>query len=258
MRATIRSLICLVLLGATSAPAGAQTTVPHATDVAGDANGILTPMWNGGLVGFLIEQVTGDRDPLGPGTPSPVSEDQADLRSLTFATDHIAVPVGDDGIDYRATGLSIRFTTTSPPFGDPALRFGVKLFIAPPEGEICRAGVSGFVGQMEEWVDGSARFTGEVDAWGSLCPPNRSAPEPRWTTRVNGASNTITITFPFDSLTSAERNLLGVGAVIYGARGFTAPSLFSVGYLDATPTAEPFEVGSDVPPDVPCTSGCPG
>lgn len=253
MRSRTRWMVCIAAV-VLAVPAGAGATSPHATDVAGDANGIMTPVWNGGLIGWLIETATQDRDPLGNGTPGPVSEDQADLRSLTFATDYVAVPVGDDGIDYRATAFMVHMTTTAPPTGDPALGFAVKVFLVPLEGEVCRAGLYGHVGDWTTAPDGSARYVGEVDAWGSQCPPNRDVPDPRWTTQVDPARSEITIRFPFDSLTGGERRVLGEQALVYGARAYTASSLHQ---LDATETAEAFEIGSDVPPDVPCTRGCP-
>jgi hypothetical protein len=84
---------------------------------------------------------------------------------------------------------------------------------------------------------------------------------------IDATQKAVVMELPFDRLTPAERGLLSsallmniqgstrtnfsVTAPVAGTAGATAPQ------FDQTPMGNPWGVGSDVPPDVPCTTNCP-
>ncbi|MEA2433412.1 MAG: hypothetical protein QOG54_869 [Actinomycetota bacterium] len=102
---------------------------------------------------------------------------------------------------------------------------------------------------------------GEV-RWRGLsntCPQgNSGVTDSEWTSTI--VSDGLVVALPFESMTSQDLEILGPGRVIgnpsASVRVLMGPS--SALALDETAQGADFEVGSDVPADVPCTEGCEG
>lgn len=214
------------------------------TDPLGDANGITN---------------------LQPDT-RPASYDPADMRTVRVETTYDATPIGDDGIDYEPTGVAIRIGTTATPDAPEEAPHTVYRYATRIDGlevhleaEVFREpgeparGIS-FIHVTDGCTGGSG------PCW------SRS----RGTAEIDPERKEIVLRFPFAALDAEEMALLGAGNVLVAPRGETAVSLGSttvqVGQrylierearLDLTVRGGDFRVGSDVPPDVACTSGCP-
>ena len=237
---TIAAILALAV------PAGAEDLAPQITDIAGDANVV-----NG--QGF--EDITG----VNPSQPNDTANyKRADLRAVRFETAYTAVPVGADGIDYQATGLKIHVTTTDVPGSDgPTLIYRINTT------------VSGCASFLQSYLRGAT--SAPVDAanntlqWRQLdagCPDGvKTVTNAAWTTTVDAASKTLTMTFPFSSLTPAQQVAMSVGDGYLGLPAGevrTQLATATAPLIDATPAyEEDYIIGSDVPADVPCTLECP-
>lgn len=240
----VRTLLFALAVLALAVPAGAEGTA-HIVDIAQDANVI-----NG--------QGLGDLTGVDPSQPNDVaSYAPADLREIRFETAYSATPVGFDGIDYTATALKIHVTTTATPKSDgPTLIYRIN------------TAVNGCASFLQSYIRGAA--SAPVDTanntlqWRQLdagCPDGvKTVTNAAWTTTVDDATKTLTMTFPYASLSEAQLATMGVDAYLGAPHGEVRTQLATATapLIDDTPAAEEdFTIGSDVPADVPCTVGCP-
>lgn len=274
--------VALLLLVATGFPAATAETAPHITDIAGDANGIGKQGFGCNSPGPLPPICLGDQVPLGHVSTGPASYGPADLREVRFETPYEAVPVGDDGIDYRGTGFAFHIRTEATPASDAAtlvysLRGGLnncwswfKVFIRGP-----LSPASDPSDRAVEWGQAKSPYSGDCPD-GVLAHVRMTSPD----VEIDPERRELTVTFHLASLPQAHRPyfepgvVLGagweLGAEAAGPRVFVAPLVKGtevVGLsslypgqrprIDETPTGAPFVIGSDMPEDVPCTSGCP-
>lgn len=248
----------LIALFALSTPAvgwpgeqaeGSQVVV----DIAGDANGV-------NAVG--VEQDT-----------RPASYGPADLLHGAVETTYVAIPVGDDGIHYEPTGLRVRLGTLEPP-NLPEYPPGV----AGPSIFRLVSNIDGLTVRLDASVhretDGSLdaiayiHVTDGCFGGGGPCWRQSRA---SWKASIDPAQKAVILFFPFEELNGEGLALLGPGNAITAPRGETVLSysrttiqaggqflILERGALaDGTPPGQDFVVGSDVPPDVPCTRACP-
>ncbi|HEX9892221.1 MAG TPA: hypothetical protein VGB28_09195 [Actinomycetota bacterium] len=230
---------------APAVPAGGG---PHIEDVAGDANGL-------NAAGLQLDT-------------RPASYDRADLLTIRMETTYDTVPVGEDGVHHEPTGLAITVGTVATP--------GT---IEDREGLVYRVDtvIAGCRSYLEAWIynDVTTARWDQVDGPPAACPDgeNQQAPghgsKPEWTATVDPASKTVRSWYPFASLSARQADYLKVGNSLRTPRGGTlalreystwngATGRIGAGLLlDATATGPDFVIGSDVPPDVPCTKGCP-
>jgi hypothetical protein len=233
--------LVLLLLLALALPASAQTAPPDITDPTGDANAL-----NGqGLV------TGGAAD----GTATPASYARADLTAVRFETAYTTTPVGDDGVRHTATGLRARITTAGIPGSDgPTLIYRLNTTVGACGGFL-QAYLRGPAAGPTDQADGRLEWR-QFASRG--CTADATVFDARFTATVEG--NDLVLEFPFAALSGADRTNMAVGKTITGtiaevrvlAGVLTAPA------IDITPAAaKSFRIGSDVPADVPCTSGCP-
>jgi len=224
---------------------------PQITDIAGDANGL----------------------PVSQDT-RPASYDPADILAVTMSTDYVAVPVGGDGIDYQERALLIRFDT----FGSPVPDAGTLAFGVGADLGACQSSfggyVSGPIGNTGDGTGGTVRWVQfgecpdlEPDEF-SVLGFGTAVDHPQWTATADPAARTVTLRIPFASLTEGQAAFLRPGARIASpsAQSWMSRSVYVVSdagaraalaFFDATDTGSDFTIGEDVPPDVPCTQGCP-
>lgn len=242
---SVRTLLLVLILLSLAIPGFAEEPGAHITDIAGDANGI-----NG--------QGFGDVTGFDPSQPNDtVSYGPADLRTVRFQTTYDAVPVGADGIDYQATGLAIHVTTTDAPGSEgPTLIYRINTAVGGC-GSFLQAYLRGPAAGPTDTADKTLQWR-QLDAG---CPDGaKTLTNPAWTATVDEASKTLTMTFPFASLTPAQLSAMGVGSYLGlpEAEVRSQLALLTAPLIDGTPAAEEdFVVGSDVPADVPCTVDCP-
>lgn len=226
-------------------PASAEDSPVHIIDIANDANGI-----NG--QGF--SDITGEN----PSQPNEtLSYAPADLRSVRFETAYDAVPVGADGIDYRATGLAIHVTTTDTPGSEgPTLIYRINTAVGGC-GSFLQAYLRGPAAGPTDAVDKTLQWR-QLDAG---CPDGaKTLTNAAWTATVDEATKTLTMRFPFSSLSPAQLSAMGVGSYlgVPSAEVRTQLAALTAPLIDDTPAAlDDFVIGSDVPADVPCTVDCP-
>ena len=225
-------------------PSGAP---PQIEDIAGDANGLNS-------AGVQLDT-------------RPASYDPADLLTVRMETTYDAIPVGDDGIRHEPTGLAITIGTLATPrsFEDSlSLAYRLDTVIAG-----CRSYL-----EAATTSDGTVTYWDQIHGPPSACPnPNITTPtaisHPEWTATVDPADRTIRLHYPFSSLTAVQAQYLKVGNTLQRPSGATLLLRELAGWnsvtgrreapqiLDATATGPDFVIGSDVPPDIPCTTGCP-
>ncbi|HEX9890926.1 MAG TPA: hypothetical protein VGB28_02555 [Actinomycetota bacterium] len=238
-----------------ASPVAAGTAGPHIVDPEGDANGLAFPYAPGGVVGNTQRELFPD-DPLGPGTPTgPATIPAADIVSVTFETPYIAVPIGEDGIDYRQTGFRVRFRTAATPASvGPTTSYDIGTYL-PPGTVGCRlffnatfpGAPSGGAPTARASVGGSADGCWAGDVTINL-PAGLTV-----TTSPPG----LVIDVPIASVSEELRPMFEEGSgVLQSPAASTSVGSF-VPRVDATLRFPDFLIGSDMPPDVPCTKGCP-
>ena len=254
-----RKLATFVALVAVLGGLGSQANAdlaPHGTDIAGDANGVN---------GQGQKTLTG-----GPGSTStgPASYAPADLREVFFETPYEAVPVGQDGIDYRATGLRIRLRMEAAPRSDAH----TLVYSIVGKFNACNGRLKVHLrGPLSGAGDPADRSLYWAQATGTCPDGTGDVPMPGSTVTVDAASKELSITIPLASLSESHRPyfapdalIAGIGGGGYydGIRGVVSGLVRSqtdllVPGIDDTPNMQDFTIGSDMPSDVPCTIGCP-
>lgn len=250
--------LCLaaVALVAAVVPAAAAETPPHITDIAGDANGVNGQGQNA-LQGFP-----------GPVSTGPASYSPADLREVGFETLYEAIPVGEDGIDYRATGLAIHIITEATPKSDAHTL--VYSLVAGLKG--CNSRFKVFLRGPLSAAGDPADRTLRWNQIGGSCPdgPGTELTLTGANVVIDAASRELTISIPVASLTTQQKPYFQPGAVLAGLEGAAyysglrvvvssltrTTSDVLVPVIDETAPGFPFVIGSDMPADVPCTTGC--
>lgn len=234
-----RTWLIIAVALAVPAPSAAGTEF-LLTDIAGDAN-------------FTHETL---------GDTRPASYEHGDLLTVSVETTYIARPVGADGIDYEATGLRVRTRTAAPADGTTipiAIRFGFDVDGCSHRFDTYRHGAVETYppdGSVEWWQEGA----------GGDCP---STGQQTWAQRVTGwavttEGNETIVTAPYASMSATERAHFGVGSTIGAASASTTVAFGTDAghrwwfpWIDfALDSGNVFVIGSDVPPDVPCTREC--
>lgn len=249
----MRRFLCTVLgstmlLTLAAGSAGADAGFTSITDIAGDAN-----LANGQGLASAGEQAT-----------APASYGPADVRALIFETTSVAVPVGDDGIDYQATGVKVHFRTEATPMSDgPTLIYRLNANVDGCD-SFLQAFLRGASSTPNDPADKTIQWRQLV---GAACPNGPLAStvtNAGWTVTIDATAKELVMSFPYSKLSSAQLTYMDEGSILsalvantrtnFGtpAASVTAPQ------FDESPTGEDFEVGSDMPEDVPCTTGCPG
>jgi hypothetical protein len=248
-----------VVVGLTLAvgPGAGAGDAPHATDVAGDANAVNGQGQN------ALSAVPGSIS-TGPGSYAP-----ADLRAVSFETLYEAIPVGEDGIDYRATGFAIRMRTEAAPTSDA----GTLVYSVV-------GGLNGCNGRFKVFLRGPLSGSGDPAdrsfRWGQTtgtCPDamNSDTAIPGSTVTIDPALKELAVSIPLSALNEYQRPYFEPGSVLDGLTGggyYTGPRAvvsslvrgandLLLPVIDDTPNMPPFVIGSDMPADVPCTVGCP-
>jgi len=233
--------------------AGAADPAPLVTDLAGDANFLGLYHVPGGQVRAIFGDQL-DSDPFNGGvSTAPASYGPGDLTSVRYETPYVAVPVGDDGVDYRATGLRVHLRTAEQPRSPAGTsNYTVYVWLIDEFETMCRSSLSVALGEGQGagtypvvW-----RFETQFD---SLCPrPGGGYTSPEWLATVGPMG--ITMNIPASGLLEEERFVIAEGAVMRKTLGITS---VSAAQLDRTPFGADWKVGQDMPADVPCTTGCP-
>ncbi|HEX9892113.1 MAG TPA: hypothetical protein VGB28_08635 [Actinomycetota bacterium] len=233
--------------GAASGPAGTIN------DQAGDANGVNGVWYSAAMLGYITEEVRNlvfQGDPAGEGIVTPGSYGPGDLREVRFETEYESVPVGEDGLDHRATALRIVFRTEEPPaapLGTGRLELEVIAWMQGPATKPCRTSFA-----LSVFEDGTVTGPGWYrfeDCVGGLATPT----DPRWTGTVAGSE--VTLRIPFDAIDEIGALYLQEGGILRGPHAST--QLRGLNTLDVTRVGADVVLGSDMPEDVPCTKGCP-
>lgn len=235
-------------------------------DQAGDANGANGAWYSAAMLGWIAEYVrdtTTGGDPAGGGVAGPVSYGPADLREVSFATEHEAVAVGDDGVDYRPEALLVRITTEEPARAptehrpmDIEVVAQVRAPGAPPlppdDPTTLTIGQSECRMSFTVTVDDLGRAGASWFRFENCGASSQGGTDPAWTAAVDGT--TITLRYPLASFDGVSRQYLAEGGRV---RRWSAGSKATMTTLDVTVEGPDFVIGSDMPPDVPCTVGCP-
>lgn len=226
-------------LGALVVPAGAAAPTAHVTDQAGDANGV---NGQGLVVGGLAD-----------GSTTPVSYSPADLVSVTYSTTYVRRSVGQDGVEHVPTGVQARILTDKPLESDgPTLLVRLNVDIGS-----CGGFLQAFFTGPTSRLPGDT-FDFNFQQFASRgCPADRTVRSPSWTT--NQAGTTLDFDMSYADMGPAERANFALGRTIStrfaevrtAFRPLTAPA------IDTTGPGTDFKIGSDLPADVPCTTGCP-
>lgn len=233
--------------------AGAADPAPLVTDLAGDANGLGLYHIPGGLVRAIFGDQL-DNDPFGGGvSTAPASFGPSDILSVRYETTHMALPVGDDGIDYRATGLRVHMRTSEQPGSPNASTTSiVYAHLVDEFGTTCRTSFA--VTLPSGATPGTYPVVWSFETqFDSLCPrPGGGYTHAEWvaTMTVSG----ITMEIPYSSLPEEERFVIAEEVPILKTLGITR---VSAAQIDRTPFGASWTVGQDMPADVPCTAGCP-
>jgi hypothetical protein len=244
----------IVVLGGTVAQ-GAEPA-PHIVDPRGDANALTFPYAPGGVVGNVQRTLFPD-DPLGPGTATePASLAPADLLSVRFETTFVAIPIGEDGIDYRGTGIRVDLRTTEAP-RSLGLTTLYEIATHLPSGSVgCRHNFSAvFPGQDGGNAQPYARAGVGGSADGCWAGEGGSVTLPAATLTVVAQPPGLVIQIAADTVPEDIRPMFEEGGVIQSPVAWTALASIAP-RIDGTLRGPDFIIGSDMPADVPCTKGC--
>ena len=247
-------LTALVAAFALSGTAGAHPVEGFITDIEGDANGL-----NG-------QQVLVGADPTGSGTSTaPLSYGPADIRAIDFKTTYTSVPIGDDGIDYQATGVQVIMKTEQTPKSDgPTLIYRVGVNV----GGGCNSFLQGFLRGASSLPNDPADKAIQWRQLDAGCPDAVVTKTMPFAATVSAEQSAIIMDFDYSKLTPAQRAAFEVGSLLSAPAGsvrtnFTwggvppAPGGATAPAIDVTVIGGEWEVGSDMPADVPCTINCP-
>lgn len=236
----LRILLPMAMSLALVTPASALPD-PQIFDFAGDANGIQ---------GTSVQT-------------DPVSYAPADLLEAILETTYVEVPVGENGIDYQATGFRIHIRTTEPPRSDT---FTMRYAVDALAGE-CKIAFSGWVAgeQTPATDDRPGTVVATIGPYNTTQCPFTQFTHPSWTSVVQ-PNGTLVLSMPFAPMAGTPMSeLLRPGLVVPqpNAWAFLSPCVdAALGFcgdehLDHSPAGQTYVVGEDVPEDIPCTKGCP-
>ncbi|MFN2545262.1 MAG: hypothetical protein ABR600_11945 [Actinomycetota bacterium] len=273
------SILALVAL-VTAAPgmAWAEEDEQLITDTAGDANGI---GWHhasdgGGLVRATynllqieFEAIEGTGDAIGlpfmHGVPvEQLNNGPVDMLGASFGTTYDAIPIGMDGIDYRATGIRITIPTTAVPrIPGEDLVFTMRgMLETPSRTASCKL-------RLVITSHGAGGLTGIADVSDPDELQQTGCPGPADQTvaidaglRLLASPPGLEIALPLSALPEAARPFAGEGAIFSQHRLWSTVTSDErttlTGALDKTAPGDDFYIGLDMPIDEPCTRGCPG
>lgn len=247
-------LVPLTALMATfvlSGTAGAHPVEGFIKDIEGDAN-----LLNGQQ---LIEIVA--PDPTGEGvSTAPLSYGPADLRAIDFKTTYDAIPVGDDGIDYRATGVQVIMKTEQTPKSDgPTLIYRLNVNVDGGCNSFLQAFLRGPSSTPNDPADKAIQWR-QLDA---SCPDAVATKLLTFPAIVSAETAALIMDFQYSKLTQGQRDILDPGSILSAPQGgvrtnFSTPAAGATAPLiDRTAVGQEWVVGSDMPADVPCTTNCP-
>lgn len=247
MRKFLVPMVALVAALALSAAAGAHPVEGFIKDIEGDAN-----LLNGQQ---LIEIV--QPDPTGGGvSTAPLSYSPADLRAVDFKTTFTSVPVGADGIDYRATGVQVIMKTEQTPKSDgPTLIYRLNVNVDGACSSFLQAYLRGPASSPNDPADKAIQWR-QLDA---SCPDAVATKLMTFPAIVSSELSAVVMDFQYSKLTQGQRDILDPGSILSAPQGGVR-TLFGVAtapLIDRTVVGEEWVVGSDMPADVPCTTNCP-
>jgi len=251
----IRPVAIVAFLALAGTPASAGSAVPLVTDLAGDANGLGLPHIPGGQVRAILGDAL-DQDPFGGGVSTgPASYAPADILSVGYETEYEAIPVGEDGIDYRATALVVRMATAATP-ASPAgnTAFTVYQHLREEGGGVCRSSLQITLAEGQGPGTYPVRWSQESQFESFCARESGTYTDPAWTANVS--SSGIEMRIPFSTLVGIEDLYVHEGATLARTLGLTR-SVSLVPQWDRTPLGADWTIGQDMPADVPCTRGCP-
>jgi hypothetical protein len=246
MRRLLGTIVGSALLFSLSVGSAAgDAGVTSITDIAGDAN-----LLNGQGVVAAGEQST-----------APASYGPADIRAVAFETTFVAVPVGDDGIDYQATGLNIHYRTEATPMSDgPTFIYRLNANVDGCN-SFLQAFLRGASSTPNDPADKSIQWR-QLDAG---CPDGvLTVTNTGWTVTIDSTAKELVMSFPYSKLSANRLAFMDEGSILSGLVANTRTNFGTPGgsvtapQFDESPTGQDFEVGSDMPEDVPCTLNCPG
>lgn len=237
----MRRALCLAAAAATAGvlvlPAGAAGTA-QVTDPAGDANAV---NGQGLLTGGLAD-----------GSTTPQQYAPADLLSVTYSTTYTTEQVGDDGLKHTPTGLEARIVTSQPAKSDgPTLIYRLNVDVG---------GCGGFIqyflpGPASAPTDPKGLQFRQFASRG--CPADATKTIAGWTVAQDGA--TLVISMPYAGTPATELPYIAPGRFLstLAAEVRTNLGVLTAPAIDITGAGLDFKIGSDVPKNVPCTTGCP-
>jgi hypothetical protein len=251
--ATLAAALMLVVL---AGPAGAHEVEGWIKDIEGDANFLNTQGFSG---------TVGD-NPLDPGVSTGGAQvAPADIRAVRFATEFIEVPVGDDGIDYQATGVTVSIVTEETPRSDgPTMMYRLNVNVDGGCNSFLQAYLRGATSLPEDPANGRSEWR-QLDAG---CPDGATTVGLTDAT-IDATQNAIVLRLPFEQLTPAQLAILDPGSMLmipqgstrtvftWGTQGVLPYSGLTAPQIDETVIGEDWTVGQDMPEDVPCTLNCP-
>lgn len=239
--AIMTSTVAIILCGS----AGAHPVAGWVTDMEGDANGI-----NGQHL--LLD--TGEGVATGPASYGP-----ADLRSVDIKTTYEAIRVGADGLDYRATGLQIILRAEELPRSDgPTLNYRLT---ANAQGD-CRSYFQAFVRGPSSRPEDPPNGTIEWYQLDASCREGVRITSMPFKATVSQELNAVVMEFTYAELSVRQREMLAPGSILLNPQGSvrtiygTPAATMTAPVIDRTIFGPHWEVGSDIPADVPCTTGC--
>jgi hypothetical protein len=187
---------------------------------------------------------------------------EADLLAVRFETTFVAIPIGEDGIDYQATGIRLHLLTAATPRSlGPTTSYRLTTHL-PPGALGCRLSIGAtFRGPLSPpSADPAAFATAHIGgpADGCTVADSGSVDADRSALRLTVAEAPagLTVEVPQTAFGEDARYHLDEGAVLPAPLAWTEVVSFSP-RIDATRMGADFVVGSDMPADVPCTKRCP-
>ena len=252
--ATLAAALMLVVL---AGPAGAHEVEGWIEDIEGDANFLNTQGFSG---------TVGD-NPLDPGMSTGGAQvAPSDIRAVRFVTEYEAIPIGDDGLDYVATGLAISIHTEVTPRSDgPTMMYRLNVNVDGGCNSFIQAYLRGAGSLPEDPANGRAEWR-QLDAG---CPDGATTVGLA-DAIIDDHEAGIVMRLPFDQLTPAQLAILDPGSMLlapqgstrtvftWGSQGALPFSGLTAPQVDETVLGDEWIVGQDMPEDVPCTLNCPG
>jgi hypothetical protein len=257
MRRALMAMTVSLLAAVLAHPASAATS-DWITDQAGDANFLNGEQTLGSPLVCVSGNCVTAPDPSGDGVATaPLSYGPADIRGLRFETTFTAVPIGDDGIHYQATGVKVSMVLDSVPKSDgPTIIYRVNANV----GGACNSFLQAFVrGPSSVSQTDPADLAIQWRQLDATCPDGVKTVTVPFNATIDTAQKAIVLNFAYSKLTAAERTALSTGVALMTPQASTRTFLVALTApeFDQSSIGQAWVIGSDLPADVPCTTNCP-